>query len=79
MELNERNDAYHPFTDKKHNLFASKLAFENIDQSRMSYLNVDSYDDIPQMSGKKFLSLIEESLNEVSDNYYGVLGSQDHS
>lgn len=80
MDLSERN-MYYPNTDQKNDSFADRFSYENIDQSRMSNLNYpDQYNDnnskIPVMSGKKFLALIEESLNEVNDSYFGVLSSQ---
>lgn len=55
------------------------IEVKEVDSSRISILNegnegVKNIQSMPPK--KKFISLIEESLNDVSDSYYGVLGSQ---
>lgn len=53
-----------------------RLNFEGIEVNNLAYPRV-SFDGVKEtFPKKKFLSLIEESVNEVSDNYYGLLGSQ---
>jgi hypothetical protein len=53
-----------------------RLNFEGIEVNNTIYPRV-SFDGVKEtVPKKKFLSLIEESVNEVSDNYYGLLGSQ---
>jgi hypothetical protein len=53
-----------------------RLNFEGFEVNNSAYSRV-SFDGVKEtIPKKKFLSLIEESVNEVSENYYGLLGSQ---
>lgn len=59
--------------------FSGKLNFNNVQQINLwaSDRPLRPDQEIESLTySKKFLTLIEESLNEVTENYYGVLGSQ---
>jgi hypothetical protein len=59
---------------------SQRLSFDDISTMNTTQTQINNIPvNIPSTTlnaKKKFLSLIEESLNEVNDNYYGVLGSQ---
>lgn len=63
----------HPFTENKSQRrgVAAKLCFDEYVNNDQNFLNTTG-----GQPKKKFLALIEESLNEVGENYYGLLGNQ---
>lgn len=76
-----RYDTHLPLTEKKSIDYkdCQRLNFDMIEMKdglsgKVNHINMEGDHTHPPQ--KKFLSLIEESLNEVNENYFGVLGSQ---
>jgi hypothetical protein len=62
------------FKENEHRV-NQRLTFEDVNTNNF-LLNNNNCNDVENPPKKKFISLFEDSLNDVNENYYGILCSQ---
>jgi hypothetical protein len=77
LKKSKRRECTPAYSPKSYELEAKGFWTEKKESQRLSFDHTDNLDILHKSKGnRKFLNLIEDSLNEVSDSYFGHLGSQ---
>jgi hypothetical protein len=77
LKKSKRRECTPAYSPKSYDLDAKGFWTEKKESQRLTFDQIDNIDNLHKPKGSRnFLHLIEDSLNEVTDSYFGHLGSQ---